>query len=170
MLHLRKSIALVLLVALVFSFGGCKENKADERTLSLFKLEYTDEAVAELEVAYKNRLVEGASSDLPDDIVQMYWKSAKPKGLVGGGYLYYGTFDDCVVWVMQGQTEAIVDFELAGSRFYNRNGISFFVCRNGELIMLEEAYAQGFISAEDIAIVAERHWEYNEAQGIVPGT
>ena len=163
---LRKIAFLITLVMLLSIVTGC--GKVDERTLSLFKLEFSDEAVAELEVAYKNRLIEEASFDIPDDTVQMHWEGVKPKGLVGGGYLYYGTFDDCVVWVSQGQTEAIVDFELAGSRFYNRNGISFFVCREGKLIMLEEAYEPGFISAEDIAIVANRHWEYNEAQGIVP--
>lgn len=140
--------------------------KADERTLSLFELEFSDELVAELEVAYKNRLIENASFDISDDTVKMYWEGMNPNG--GGAFQYYGTFDDCVVWVAQLQTEAIVDFELAGSRFYNRNGISFFVCRNSELIMLEEAYEQGFISAEDIAIVAGRHWEYNEAHGTMP--
>ena len=159
---LRKTPFVIVFVLLISLISGC--GKVDERTLSLFQLEFSDEAVAELEVAYKNRLIEDSSYDIPDSPVEKYWKGLNPNG--GGGFRYYGTFDDCVVWVMQGQTEAIVDFELAGSRFYNRNGISFFVCRNGELIMLEEAYEQGFISAEDIAIVSKRHWEYNESDGV----
>lgn len=160
---LRRIAFLITLVMLLCIVTGC--GKVDERTLSLFKLEFSDEAVAELEMAYKNRLIENSSFDIPDATVEKYWKGLNPNG--GVGFKYYGTFDDCVVWVMQGQTEAIVDFELAGSRFYNRNGISFFVCREGKLIMLEEAYEQGLISAEDIAIVADRHWEYNEAEGVV---
>ncbi|MBR4108955.1 MAG: hypothetical protein IKK41_01340 [Oscillospiraceae bacterium] len=163
---LRKTAFVIVFVLLLSLMSGC--GKVDERTLSLFKLEFSDEAVAELEVAYKNRLIEDSSFDIPDDTVQMYWEGVKPKGLVGGGYLYYGTFDDCVVWVNPTTGQAITDFELAGLRFYYNTTISFFVCRNSELIMLEEAYEQGFISAEDVAIVADRHWEYNEAQGVVP--
>ena len=105
---LRKTPFVIVFVLLISLISGC--GKGDERTLSLFQLEFSDEAVAELEVAYKNRLIEDSSYDIPDDTVQKYWKGVKPKGLVGGGYLYYGTFGDCVVWVAQGQTEAIVDF------------------------------------------------------------
>ena len=165
----RKTTFLILLVLIIGSFGGCM--RKDDRTVSLYELEFSDKAVKELKVAYKKQLRERASFEITDFTAEKAWEVVMPKqgNLEGRGYyLYYGTFDDCVVWVVQGAGYEVVDFELAGSRFYNPLSVDFFVCRNGELIMLEEAYAQGFISAEDIAIVADRHWEYNEANGTKP--
>lgn len=163
MKYAAKSIVLLLLLSFVFCTGGCNKKDVDERTLSVFDLEFSDEAEEELEAAYKKNLIEGASFELSADTVEKLWAGAKPQRNYprNGGYIYYGTFNDCVVWFGAGQTEAITDFELAGSRFYYHSGCTFTVCRDGKLIQLQEAYEQGFISAEDVAIVAERHAEYH---------
>ncbi len=164
----RKITFLILLVLIIGSFGGCM--RKDDRTVSLYELEFSDKAVKELKEAYTTQLRERALFEITDFTAEKAWEVVMPKqgNLEGRGcYLYYGTFNDCVVWVVQGAGDEIVDFELAGSRFYNPLSVDFLVCRNSKLIMLEEAYEQGFISAEDIAIVADRHCEYNEANGVV---
>lgn len=163
MKYTAKIIVLLLILSFVYCTGGCNKKDVDERTLSVFDLEFSDKAVEELEAAFKKNLIEGTSFELSADTVEKLWAGAKPQRNYprNGGYIYYGTFNDCVVWFAAGNTHAITDFELAGSRFYFTSGCTFTVCRDGKLIQLQEAYEQGFISAEDIAIVAERHAEYH---------
>ena len=163
----RKITILLVFVLIIGILAGCGQK--DDRTLSLYELEFSDKAAEELKEAYKKQLIESTTYEVTDFTAEKAWETVMPKQdnpKKRGYYIYYGTFEDCVVWVMQGAGGEIVDFELAGSRFYNPLSVDFYVCRKGQLIALEEAYEKGFISAEDIAIVADRHSEYNKANNV----
>lgn len=163
MKYVKKSIAWALLLSLVFCFTGCQQEEVDERKLSVFDLKISDEAKKEVVLAMYVWAKEKEGVDYPMKNWDYY---ADPPGQYSmHGDRYYGTFDDCIVWCSPSTADSFTDFELAGSRFIHPTLCLFYVCRDGKHFTLQEAYDLGYISAEDVAIVAERHAAYNEAAG-----
>lgn len=164
---MRGKICLLLAIILILgTLAACQ--RKDERELSVFEIKFSNDAVNELEEAYRHRYLEdlawlGEEESLA--ALEKSWEAVKPLQNDNPNpfsYRYYGTFGDCVVWFIQGELQSEVRFELAGSEFWNSVTCDFYICREGELITLQEAYENGYISAEDVAIVAARHAEYNE--------
>ena len=138
-------------------------------TPNVVELEYSDKDVEALEAAYKQKLSKDTEV-LPDAEAAAYlekrWEMNAPQqnNVVprrNGAFVYYGTFGNCAVWFQGGFLAEEVKYELAGAQFYHPSSCTFYVCTEGKLITLQEAYEQGIIFAEDIAVVAVRHAEYH---------
>lgn len=71
--------------------------------------------------------------------------------------IYYGTFDDAVVWFQQGNADAEENFKVAGYPFYFPNSFNINIYENGIFYSMEEAYLRGILSVADISIISQRH-------------
>ena len=78
------------------------------------------------------------------------------------GERYYGIFNDCVVVAQEGNLQHTTGYSIEGIGI---RGTSFyaFVYRDGEVLDLNQAYDQGWLTVEDIAKIASRHYNYNAA-------
>lgn len=161
---MRKLLSFILiLVLLLCLFSGCQQDEVelvDDRELSVFALTCSEELQDAIETAYYEWQVEKHGDNADKHIYEWIWTDF-PSG-VHGGYRYYGTFDDCVVWCATGIATVITEYTVADSTFYYHNSASFFAYCKGKHYKLREAYEKNLISKEDVAIAAQRHAEYNE--------
>ena len=74
---------------------------------------------------------------------------------------YYGTFENCIVWLRTSNLTAITEFEVAGVSFFDPNQVNFYVYYDGNQYTLQEGYEQGLLSVEDLELITERHTKYN---------
>ena len=155
----KRCISILLCIVILFSFTACRGLR-DERELSVFELRLSDEKKKELLVSYRNSLVEMYGEE---NVAPVREWDGNDSRLSFVGDRYYGTFGDCTVWLSAGNTTEGIVMEIAGCQFFHPNGGRFNATRNGECKRLSRAYEAGWISDEDIAIVAQRHKEYNDA-------
>lgn len=71
--------------------------------------------------------------------------------------VYYGSCRGCVVLFCGGLLPSITELTVANETFIYSNVFSIWVYRNGELIALEDAYAKGWLTDENIADIARYH-------------
>jgi hypothetical protein len=71
----------------------------------------------------------------------------------------YGTYDGCVPIMFSGFLEhcALWDSEIAGSVIHYGDGNYIRVWKNGDFLPIDEAYTQGWLTAEQIKTIAEIH-------------
>lgn len=70
----------------------------------------------------------------------------------------YGTYDGCVAIMFSMPEFAVLrNVEIAGSVFHYGGSNSIYVWKAGEFSLIEEAYAKGLVTAEQIAIIADIH-------------
>ena len=101
-------------------------------------------------------------SEITADLMD-YWEKRMDDQTNDIVYYYYGTFSDVIVWfAAQAKSEAM-EFVLADSRFYFPASGKFWATKDDEQYSLEEAFEQGLLTAEDIALVAKRHESCNPA-------
>lgn len=130
----------------------------NERELTFFELVLSEKVKADIQNAlndWERELYAKHNVNIP--LTQLNW------GDLQYGPIYYGTFGDCAAWAAIGNATVVSDFTLAGSSFKNSTAASFYICREKKHYTLQEAYEQDLITAEDIAIIAERHVERHEA-------
>ena len=163
---------LFLSILLLLNLSACQKTP-DERTLSVFQLEPTPEQKETMWQAYLDWRVERGDKILGDigtwDDYAATWSGDYENRAISFGNRYYGTFDGCMVWFQDSTAEAIMEMTLGGSYFFHSTDGRFYVCREGKHMTLEDAHAQGFISDQDVAIVAARHWEFDDWDNLVPG-
>lgn len=134
---------------------------ADERELSVFELTISDEMKQKIQNAYYDWYEE--THGFAARRAEWNWEDTTDGRFSFEGYRYYGTFDACTVWFVGGTADMVWDVTVAGSEFSHSAAGNLFAYRNGKHYTLEQAYALGYISAEDVAIVAQRHEAFNQA-------
>lgn len=156
----QKLFAVILVLAAVLCLVGCRQ-QTDDRSLSVFELTVSDEIKEKAEAAYIG-WYENAYGKKPD--VQWVWDDPTT-GVVqrfSDHCRYYGTFDGCVVWFSGENWEKPSCFELGGYSFDYGTSTDLHVYKDGEYYPLASAVNKELISAEDLAIIAERHWSYGK--------
>ena len=69
----------------------------------------------------------------------------------------YGTFHGCTVFLLSGILQAESWITVAGEWFFYPHSFVIYAFYDGALYSLDEAYENGYISAEDVRIAAEHH-------------
>jgi len=90
------------------------------------------------------------------------WEEKTGRGLSLGGWTYYGTYVNCVVFFQAGQAQAVTEEVIAGQEFIFDRGFALWVYRNGEFMYLEQAYEDGYITKAQIKDMLEYHKSLNE--------
>ena len=88
------------------------------------------------------------------------WRSSNNMGRIR----YYGMFGNAVIIFDRGEisvTESTT-IKVADSSFYYGSAFALYVFYEENLIDLKDAYEQNIVSAEDVAIAAQRHEAYNQ--------
>lgn len=86
-----------------------------------------------------------------------------PGWLETGGYVhYYGTFNRCVVMFHSSMLTMVEKRDIAGYLFSDGNQFTLLAYKDGELLDLEDAYAEGWMTKEDIGEIYQRHLKRNE--------
>lgn len=70
---------------------------------------------------------------------------------------YYGTYGDCVVLFGAGVQQAVETKLIAGEEFTYNRSFALEVYQGGEFTILEQAYAHGLVSKEQVSLIAEYH-------------
>jgi hypothetical protein len=71
---------------------------------------------------------------------------------------YYGTYQgDVVVWFEQGVLAVASERKVAGEMFWWPSSFVIQVYHDGEFLLLEKAYEEGWLTQKDIRTIAKRH-------------
>lgn len=161
---MKRLFLILCAFCLIFSLGGCKQ-EVDERTLPVWEIKISDEAKLEVMWCYTKTYPSAVGSELAlfevDSLSQLW--DAKVEAATQNrdfGFRYYGTFGDCIVWRSGSNQDSWSEFDVAGWEFADVDVGCLRVYRDGELLTLTTAYAMGYISAEDVGIVSQRHKDY----------
>ncbi len=107
---------------------------------------------------------EEKAREISEKAYRFYVEREKNRYFRGSKYYerYYGIFGDCVVVAQEGQATHITGYTIEGIGI---QGTAFyaFVYRDGEVLQLNQAYDQGWLTIDDIARIASRHKNYNFA-------
>ena len=76
------------------------------------------------------------------------------------GLRYYGTYSDCVVFMLPAAETGETFFEVAGWPFRHDSGFAIYAYRSGEFALLEDAYNQGWLTSSHILTICVRHDAY----------
>lgn len=159
---MKRWIAAVGIFILLLSLAACTRKEyavENERELSVAELTLSEEMKEKIQTAYYEE--HPRKYGQPDE---WFWRDLKdPAPRYYDGYRYYGTFEDCVVWFVGSTADMYWQITVAGSVFSHSEWGNLIVYRDGKNYQLSEAYALGYISAEDVAIVAQRHEAFNQA-------
>ena len=148
---MNRLVAIILSVIIFMSLAACgKENNATEA--SSVKREYATELTDEKRQELQHTMI--AYGDYIADY---------PLGTgnrIMGGYYYYGTYDGydvffCTPGIVGAKMLIVEDFE-----FGYGNGI--YAHRNGDIMQLQNAYDNGWITYEDLAAIHQRHLQCKE--------
>ena len=144
-----KTLTLVLLLCLLSLLTGCNKAKTDDTELSVFELYLSESTKTDIQDAYTTWYTTVYGREY--EHTQWLWEDTND-GIIreDGGFRYYGTFGDCIVWYSGTEDLITAYFDMVGSG-------SFYAYIDGNHYGLQRAYQQGLISEEDLAIVAERH-------------
>lgn len=156
----QKLLAVILVLAAVLCLAGCRQ-QTDDRSLSVFELTVSDEIKEKAEAAYIS-WYENTYGKKPD--IQWIWDNPVT-GMVhrfSDNCRYYGTFDGCVVWYSGENWETASSFELGGYVFDYGSNTNLHAYKDGQYYTLQSALYNQLISAEDLAIIAERHWSFGK--------
>ena len=74
----------------------------------------------------------------------------------GGDLIYLGDFDGCVCFVSYGQL-CIVETETVAGYEFEDNCFTLHAIYNGEKMLLSEAYERGYITQEEVGMMAAYH-------------
>lgn len=77
-------------------------------------------------------------------------------------YLYYGTFNDTVVWFTGGPLEdddsaRTSPYSLLGHSVYYPTWAGFWATKDGQYYFLDDAYELGYLTDADIELIVKRH-------------
>lgn len=90
------------------------------------------------------------------------WEEKTGRGLSLGGWVYYGTYGDCVVFFQATQAQAKTEKNIAGQEFIYGSTFILHVYRNGEFMDLEQAYEKWYITRSQVKEIAKYHKSLNE--------
>lgn len=83
------------------------------------------------------------------------WTYAPPTGL-----RYYGTYSECVVFMLPTESAEETSFEVAGWTFRHDSGFAIHVYRGGAFASLGDAYHQGWLTDRNILSICVKHVAY----------
>lgn len=83
------------------------------------------------------------------------WTYDPPAGL-----RYYGTYSECVVFMLPTESAEETSFEVAGRTFRHDSGFAIHVYRGGAFASLEDAYNQGWLTDRNILSLCVNHDAY----------
>mgnify|MGYP003293600484 CR=1 FL=1 len=129
----------------------------NERELSVLELSISDELKAQIETAYYTYVDQLHGGKAGDKVYDWVWTDFAAGQW--GGYRYYGTFDDCVIWCTEGTATVVTELNIGGSYFQGQSA-NFNVLYQGKHYSLLYAYEHGLITPEDAAIILKRHIDY----------
>lgn len=72
---------------------------------------------------------------------------------------YYGTYNGYDVLFVVGNMFGTMDLYIGDEWFYYRQSAVFYLHRNGDFVLLEDAYRDGTISAKNLRKVALTHYD-----------
>lgn len=75
---------------------------------------------------------------------------------------YYGTYGDCVVFLVEGDTLALKSIEVAGTVFSYNVGFEIYVYKDHHFYLLQDAYEKNYLTKDDIVKIGEYHQEYSK--------
>ncbi len=86
----------------------------------------------------------------------------------GTVYLYYGTFNDTVVWftggpIVDDDSASTYHYPLLGHSVYYPTRAGFWATKDGQYYFLEDAYELGYLTDADIDLIVKRHEMANHA-------
>ena len=90
------------------------------------------------------------------------WEEKTGRGLSLGGWTYYGTYGDCVVFFQSAHGQAVTREVIAGQEFVYGVGFTIHVYRKGEFMDLEQAYKKWYISKSQVKEIWEYHKSLNQ--------
>lgn len=98
-------------------------------------------------------------------LIEAYWKKI-PQADSVSVINYYGEYDSGAIVAMMtcseyDYTEALWDEIIDDVVIHYSNGNRIIVLYEGEFYTLTEAYSNGYISAEDLTVINEKHKEFN---------
>ena len=73
------------------------------------------------------------------------------------GVRCYGSFESCIILFEPGDLTVESEITVADSKFEYPNSFGLYGYYDGELYTLSEAFENGYISKDEVAVVAERH-------------
>lgn len=146
-------LLLVLILAALLLFG-CAEKETAQT--SVFDLQLSEEK--------KQEILSAVSDAYIPPPYRWAQHSDAPGEYTYGGFRYYGTFGDAIVWMAADETSNQVSGCSAGYAIMTHPCESeMYIYVDGENYLLEHAVDRGQLSADDMLIVAKRHWTYNKA-------
>ncbi len=80
----------------------------------------------------------------------------------GGDIHYYGIYNGCVVFYHSSDLTAVESRDIGGYVFSNGNRFTLMAYKDGELLDLEDAYAEGWMTKEEIGKIHQKHLERND--------
>ena len=90
------------------------------------------------------------------------WEEKTGRGLSLGGWIYYGTYGDCVVFFQATHAQAETEKYTAGQEFIYGSSFVLHVYRNGEFMDLEQAYKKWYIPRSQVKEIWRHHKSLNE--------
>lgn len=160
-MKITKAYVILLLLLCAAFIAGCKQQPVDERTLSVFELQYSDAMIQ----AYRNTPLCEDPANAANEIAQ---KQNAPGTYSYYGLRYYGTFNDCSVFYYipnahyfdVGWETIAVEYVLVDEQI--TSGV-IRAYRDGVRYRWYDAYNNGFLTVEDFEVIAKRHYEYEQA-------
>ena len=73
---------------------------------------------------------------------------------------YYGKINDCVILASEGAEAVFWSIDIAGYKFEFSNSAIIYVIKDNVIYDIKEAYDLGYLTDEQIALLAERHEVY----------
>ncbi|MBP3568098.1 MAG: hypothetical protein J6J44_00500 [Lachnospiraceae bacterium] len=103
---------------------------------------------------------------------EFYWTKLNEDGsLNDGGARYYGIYGDCIAVFESTMLCWVETKQVADSEFTHSSSFVIWIYHDGEFCTIEEAWEQGLLTKEQVALMAEYHekaveyiWEYYQAQ------
>ena len=87
---------------------------------------------------------------------EFHWTQLDSEGnLSEGGSRYYGTYGDCVAVFQHTMLSWVETKHVADSEFTHSSSFVIWIYHDGEFCTIEEAWEQGLLTKEQVALMAE---------------
>lgn len=85
------------------------------------------------------------------------WMQLDSEGNLSGGSRYYGIYGDCVAVFQPTMLCWVETKQVADSEFTYSSSFVIWIYHDGEFCTIEEAWEQGLLTKEQVALMAEYH-------------
>lgn len=75
-------------------------------------------------------------------------------------FRYYGTFGNCVIWAVVGDTHAVTEYDLEGFKFYYSHSAVINVYSGGKIYDPQTAFDKGLLTIDDVWKLYDRYLAY----------